>query len=319
MTDAAPLFDDLAQGPPGGRAIWCRTEDGLRIRAAIWPQGSSGTVLLFPGRTEYVEKYGPAAAELARRGFATVVIDWRGQGLSDRVVPQPMIGHVKHFSDYQRDLRAVLAALEGLGLPEPRFLLSHSMGGTIALRSLLEDVEVRAAAFTAPMWNIRITRAMRPLAWALASGARAAGLGLTLAPGTDPTSYVLVAPYQGNVLTTDAEMFAWMKAHMIAHPELSLGGPSMHWLHEALVECRRLHGARSPQVPGLVLLGSAEKVVDTDVIRDRMRRWPSARLEVFAGAEHEVLMESAAMREHAYDMIAAFFDTHRQVAPHRRA
>jgi len=47
-------------------------------------QHVKGTVLLFPGRTEYIEKYGPAAADFLARGFATVVIDWRGQGLADR-------------------------------------------------------------------------------------------------------------------------------------------------------------------------------------------------------------------------------------------
>ena len=60
---------------------------GVRIRVGLWHrQGPAGTVLLFPGRTEYVEKYGRTARLLAARGLATLVIDWRGQGIADRLV-----------------------------------------------------------------------------------------------------------------------------------------------------------------------------------------------------------------------------------------
>ena len=83
----APFFDDIANGPAGGEAHWLTTADGLKIRAAHWvARGETlkGTILLFPGRTEYIEKYGPAAAEFLARGYAMVAIDWRGQGIADR-------------------------------------------------------------------------------------------------------------------------------------------------------------------------------------------------------------------------------------------
>lgn len=85
--DPAPLYTDIAPGPEGGQAHWAETSDGKRIRLGHWPcAGARGTVLLFPGRTEYIEKYGLCAADFARRGLATMAIDWRGQGLSDRLL-----------------------------------------------------------------------------------------------------------------------------------------------------------------------------------------------------------------------------------------
>ena len=87
MAGAAPLFPQ-ADGPQGGVAQWLTTSDGVRVRVAVWGRDApKGTVLLFPGRTEYVEKYGRAAGDLLARGFATVAIDWRGQGLADRLQP----------------------------------------------------------------------------------------------------------------------------------------------------------------------------------------------------------------------------------------
>ena len=55
MSGAAPFYADVADGPPGGRAVWLHAADGVRLRAGLWPlQGARGTVLLLPGRTEYV-------------------------------------------------------------------------------------------------------------------------------------------------------------------------------------------------------------------------------------------------------------------------
>ena len=110
MTDA-PLHAAVADGPEGGRAFWLTTADSVRIRAGLWnPKAPQGTVLLLPGRTEYVEKYGRAARELATRGYATLTLDWRGQGLADRPFKDRMTGHVGDFSEFQSDLDTLVEA-----------------------------------------------------------------------------------------------------------------------------------------------------------------------------------------------------------------
>ena len=52
----------------------------------------------------------------------------------------------------------------------------------------------------------------------------------------------------------------------------------------------------SPTVPCLVGMGTDERVVDPRAIPERMARWPGGRLEVIAGARHEVLMERPELR-----------------------
>lgn len=307
MTDAAQWFPDHACGPEGGRAVWLRADDGVRLRAVIWPEGARGTVLIFPGRTEYVEKYGPAAADLARRGYASVAIDWRGQGLADRLLPDPMAGHVGAFGDYQKDVAALMRHLRDADLPRPFFLMCHSMGGAIGLRALIERLEVRAAVFSAPMWGIAFAPWRKPLALMVAGAARMAGQGAAYVPTTGPGSYVAMAPFAGNVLTTDRAMFDWMQGHLVAHPELALGGPTLQWLDAALRECRVLDARASPRLPALAVVGSAEKVVEIDPIAERMRRWPGGRLIIVPGAEHEVMMERPATRAAFFDAAADLF------------
>lgn len=308
MTDSAPFFADVAEGPVGGHAIWATASDGVRLRLGIWPDGAKGCVLLLPGRTEYIEKYGRAAEELRRRGYATLSIDWRGQGLADRAYADRMVGHVGDFAEYQRDFDLLLTLADRLGLPGPRFVLAHSMGGCIGLRALMRGAPVKAAAFSAPMWGISMAAWMRPLAHVLSSLSGPFGQAYRYAPGTGGQTYVIDAPFQGNVLTTDPDMWDYMRRQVAAHPDLALGGPSLGWLNAALKECGSLSMMRAPDYPVITALGTAEKVVDVAPIHMRMAGWPGGRLDIYPGAEHEVVMEQPDHRSRFFDAATALFD-----------
>ncbi len=310
MSDA-PLYD-IAEGPEGGRGFWLTAADGVRLRVGLWTHpGAQGTVLLLPGRTEYVEKYGRAAADLRARGFATLVIDWRGQGLADRALNDPMSGHVTDFAEYQLDFAEMVGFARAQGLPEPYYLMAHSMGGCIGLRALMQGAPVQAAAFSAPMWGILIAAWMRPMAVALSTASRWFKFDDRYAPGTGAKSYVLSTPFVGNTLTTDAEMWDYMRAQALVHPELGLGGPSLGWLKAALTECHTLSLLPSPAIPALTALGTLEKIVDTAPIHARMAAWQAGRLDLYTGAEHEVLMERLAARTRFFDSTTALFLAHR--------
>ncbi len=306
----APFFADIADGPTGGHAVWLRASDGVRLRAAVWPGGGHGTVLLLPGRTEYIEKYGRAAADLAVRGFTTVALDWRGQGLADRPLADKMSGHVEDFSQDQKDLDAVFQFALEQNLPKPFFILSHSMGGCIALRGLMRALPFQAAAFTAPMWGISMSPWMRPAATVVSTLAHVFGQSHRYAPGTTAKTYVLEAPFANNVLTTDADMYGYMRSQISQHPDLALGGPTIGWLHCALAECRALARLPSPSIPALCALGTAERVVDTAPIHSRMRNWPDATFDLYPNAEHEIMMETPAMRLRLFDSVATHFRNH---------
>lgn len=305
----APFFSDVADGPADAAAWWVTAEDDIRLRLCAWARqgAANGTVLLFPGRTEYVEKYGRTATELAAHGFATMAIDWRGQGLSDRLLNDRRIGHVDKFTDYQRDVAAMLAAAQKAGLPRPYYLLAHSMGGCIGLRAVMDGLDVRACTFTGPMWGIAMSPVTRTLGGAIAAVSSALGQGHRLAPSTKLETYVSAEPFADNMLTTDPDMYAYMQAQCLQYPELALGGPSLHWLHEALAETLALSRRPSPALPCATFVGSNERIVDLSRITERMNAWPGGTLNWIEGAEHEVLMERPEMRAPLIDAIAALF------------
>ena len=68
----------------------------------------AGTVFVFPGRADYLEKYGGLANNLLDRNLNVVTIDWRGQGLSERLLQDRNIGHVEDFKSYQNDVAVMI-------------------------------------------------------------------------------------------------------------------------------------------------------------------------------------------------------------------
>lgn len=304
----APFLSDIAYGAKGGAAHWAQTSDGLRIRIGHWkPSDAKGTVLIFPGRTEFIEKYDQVAATFAHRGLASMAVDWRGQGLSDRMLDNPLIGHVAHFSDYQKDVDTLVRAARVLEMPRPFFLLAHSMGGAIGLRAAMEGLSVQAIAFSAPMWGIHLAPHLRPMAWVLSHLMPQVGQGHRLPPGTKIEHHVLSDGFEDNLLTRDPEQFTMMRQQLEAHPELALGGPSFVWLREALLETRHLASRPPPNLPCVTFLGTNERIVDVPAIQERMFTWKRGDLEIVQDGEHEVLMESAERVSPLFDIMIELF------------
>ncbi|WP_411836789.1 alpha/beta fold hydrolase [Paracoccus sp. ME4] len=293
------------------RAFWAQADDGVRLRLAHWQaEGGRGSVLLFPGRTEYIEKYAPIAQLLTAQGYDVLAIDWRGQGMSDRLLPNRRVGHIGQFADYQRDVVEMMIAAEECGLPRPWHLLAHSMGGCIGLAALDGGLPVQSAVFSAPMWGINLRPVQQGIALGVAYLAGRVGRGGIAAPGSGgaQTTYPLDESFNANLLTRNGDEWARLVRESAAWPDLTIGGATFDWVSKALNECSRLSRIASPQVPMLVSLGSDERIVSPQAIRDRAARWSGAELLLIQGAMHEVMMEVPELRDRFLEAMLARFE-----------
>ena len=307
--ETAPFRNDLAEGPEDVAAFWRQSSDGIRLRVTVWPRAEArGTILLFHGRTEYSEKYGRIARNLTGAGFALATIDWRGQGMSDRMADDPRLGHVSEFPDYQRDVAELVEVARLQKLPEPSFLIAHSMGGCIGLRALIEGLPVERAVFSAPMWGIELPWYVTPLPFVLPPVLRLVGKGDMVSPGTEPTNYITDTGFAENMLTTDRDTFDYLERHAEALPEFALGGPTVNWVGRAATECRQLASMPRPAKPVLTFLGGKEEIVSAEAIRRMHKDWPSGELRLIEGARHEVMMETPAFRDRFLAETLAFFE-----------
>jgi lysophospholipase len=103
-------------------------------------------------------------------------------------------------------------------------------------------------------------------------------------------------------------MWEYMKTQVTRYPELALGGPSIHWLGEAMLECQFLMQASLPSLPAVCFVGDDEAIVDTDAMHKRVANWPSGSLELIQKAQHEVLMEGPEIRNLVLDKILDVFE-----------
>ncbi|MEM7667871.1 MAG: alpha/beta hydrolase [Pseudomonadota bacterium] len=280
--------------------------DGVRLRAAKWEGEGRGTALLLSGRTEFLEKMAIPATALLERGFTVVSIDWRGQGLSERVGKPAVMGHVEKFKDYHEDLAALLGAPRaGLG-KSVDLMLAHSMGGAIGLGAIYDDVvRPRAVVLSAPMLGVHMSQPLKIAGMITTRFAEMFGQLDKRPPFGDVDKPYVFEGFENNVLTSDEAVFSWMVGALEAEPRLQLAMPSLRWLDESTQEMERLSKQGPISQPALILYGSEEAVVETSEIEDAQRRLGCdvARID---GARHEVLIERPPMREAAWAAIDEF-------------
>lgn len=256
-------------------------------------------MVVSPGRTEPIEKYFETAADLNGRGWTVVAHDWRGQGLSARLLPDPTPGHAIGYRDFLTDYRALLDAFAAR-LPQPWIGLGHSMGGCLTLLALAEgERRLAAAILSAPMLGLSTGRVPLWAARIMARGQRLAGRGARLAAAAEAEPQSFAA----NILTHDAERFARNEALLAAAPQLGLGAPTWGWVDfafDAISRLQRGPAVRRIGVPVTFVLAGEEKLVDNGGARMVAARLPNARLVEIPGAYHELLQETDPVR-------AAFF------------
>ena len=306
----APFATDVSEGITDVSAYWVKTKDGKRVRVVCWAASKAkhGTVFLLPGRTENVEKYGRTAARFVEEGLAVVALDWRGQGLSDRLTKDSRMSHVRRYSDYQYDLEAMISLASGiLGLGKPWYLVGHSLGAGIALRHLLKSNLFSACAFTGPLWGVNLPTLQWTAAWPLSLGAQIIGLGHRYCPGADGSSYVLSTVFADNRLTNDISMYEYYRSITRALPDQVIGGPSLQWLFQTLRETMALSKLPSPSLPCLTFLGDNDEMISKSAVAQRMSSWPLGKLKLIQQAKHDLMCETPEVRDHVFSSMVTLF------------
>lgn len=105
---------------------WTEVGHGVKLHVLRWPTFGGGVgpaFVLVHGLASNARLWGGFAIELANRGFATVAVDQRGHGLSDK----PDDGY-----DFPTATDDLVVVLEELGGPPP-IVVGQSWGGNVVL------------------------------------------------------------------------------------------------------------------------------------------------------------------------------------------
>lgn len=281
---------------------------GVKLRYAIFRSPHSvakGTVVLLQGRNECIEKYFETVRDLNEQGLWVATFDLRGQGGSARMLPNQRRGHVRRFSDYEKDLSIFLTDIVLPDTRLPFFLIGHSTGALIALSAapyLASRIE--RMALSAPFLGLSGQVLPSGLIRVITRTLSLAGLGNLPLTGEQSA-----APFDRNVVTTDPVRYKRNQGILEAHPDLGLGPPSCRWLSEAFRAMDRVsrpdHLTRIT-IPTLILAPTLDKLVPFAAQEALARKFRACQLIPIAGAGHEIFQERDIFRAQVLGAIAAF-------------
>ncbi len=287
-----------------------KTPDGAELRFARWapPAGRKGTVCVFTGRTEMIEKYFETVRDLRERGFAVAMIDWRGQGHSSRRLRDPRKGYVRDFSDYETDVETFVQQIVLPDCPPPFFALAHSMGGAVLLRVAHGGRRwFDRIVLSAPMIDLPGRTTSLPVRLMLRA-MRIAGQGGRYVPGGGDV-LAGTEPFVNNQLTSDPVRYARNAAIIEEDPTLGLASPTVAWADTAFRAMQTFRGASYPsqiRQPILMLAASHDTVVSTAAIEEFAYHLRAGSHLVIAGAKHEILQEQDRYRAQFWAAFDAF-------------
>ncbi len=314
------FFHDIAGNPrPDNAKIGYMTaRDGIRLRHACFAATARplrGTVVILAGRNECIEKYFETIRDLSARGLGSAIMDWRGQGGSDRLIRDPMRGHVRSFGDYVSDLDQFFAEIVLPDCRGPYYVLGHSAGSLIGLlASPLLVNRVRRMVLVAPF----LSAASMPLslhgAQRLSTILHVLGFGRSYAyGGKRPREST---PFVTNTLTSDLDRYTRNVRLYETYPQLALGGPTVSWIRAAARASLKVQDPEfmaNIQIPVLFIGAGADTVVSTRAVEAYAMRLKTGSLLTIDGARHEILQEADIYREQLFAAFDAFVPGTEQV------
>lgn len=316
MANARMTLVSLARNPVPSGAISGEFAgyDGAPLRFARWSATRGperGTVCVFSGRGEYIEKYFEVIADLRRRGFAVAIHDWRGQGGSHRPLANRRKGHIRDFTEYERDLARFMEEVVLPNCPKPYYALAHSMGGNILVRhSITPGSWFERIVLSAPMLEIAASKSRLPSGFPRLFVEAACLLGFStryVPTGSDEPAEATA--FDGNLMTSDPERFTRNRQVVAAAPELALGYPTDGWARAALRSCAYVMDpefARRVQVPLLLFSAANDCIVSSRAIETFASRLKIGVHVPIPQSRHEILQERDTIRQHFW----AVFDTY---------
>ena len=288
---------------------------GARLRYACWnvpgtaPDRTKGSVVVLGGRGEFIEKYATEiVGELRGRGYAVYAMDWRGQGLSDRLLADRNKGHIDNFATYVADLQLFLDQVVAPEAPRPILALCHSMGAHIVIRALVENGTgpLSAGVLVAPMTGLRREAMLRSILMLMPEVPAVEERYLF---GTGP--FVLLArEFNANFVTHDERRYRFTDQWFKADPRLALGGPTLGWGRQA---ARSMILSLAPgyleriELPLVLITAGEDPLIDTRTHAPVAARLKRGEHLTIAGAKHEVMMETDDLRAlfwEAFDRLA---------------
>lgn len=310
----ADLPPRISQPPAGLEYSHFINGDGASIRTASVaptdPHDVRAVVINVGGFGESIERYHEVMADQLDRGMAVHMMDWRGQGGSQRYYPD--LPQRPGAQGYKHDIADLHQFITEQVRPQERWpgrpviLMAHSMGGNIAMRYLHDHPgTVDASVQLSPMLGVNTKPLPRPLARLISRTMTALGQGHRYArpdmrDWRDETDVKITEKSMRrqslNLLYRDL-------------PGLRVGHATFGWLNAALKSIQILSKpSYLAEIRTPLLLTSARRdtMVDPAAHEHAAQHLPDVTMARFRDGNHHPLMTPDDQRAQVWEQIDRF-------------
>jgi len=298
----APYLElDEYKAPKGIKSIYVPMKDQKRIRLLYWnnltsKETNQGTILLQQGHNEFIEKYYETIQELLDRNFNVVCFDWRGQGLSDKMIKSKHKQYIEDFRIHDEDLQFIIDEIISKNFSKPLIGIGHSMGGCILLSSLKENgIKFTKVILSAPMLGFKNEKILMPFI----DFFNFFLFKESFMVGSKP-NMGMETSFNENDLTTDKERYLRTQNLVRKNKDIRLWGITIAWakaVKNRLLLIRQKNWAETIKTEILFINSLNDKVVSSDENIFMAKRLKNSKIVNFESCEHEVLMEKDCHRK----------------------
>ena len=214
-----------------------------------------GAIVISSGRTEAAVKYKELIYDLYKNGYSIYIHDHRGQGLSDRMIPNRDMGFIDDFQNYVKDLKQFYNSIVKSNNHKRYYLLAHSMGGAIGMLYLEQNPnDFNAAAFSSPMLGLSFPTC----------------LVIGFLTGDKPEYAMGHTDYENgieafaeNTITNSEVRYNRMLKVFEKNPKARLGGASYEWVNKSCGAFDYIfENYKKVKTPLILFSGGEEMIVD---------------------------------------------------------
>lgn len=265
---------------------------------------TSRAIIFMPGMGEPAIKYHSLIHDLKDLEASFYYWDHIGQGFSTHLLPQtPEKTHIHDFDVHVMRLQKFIEQLKKNH--SQVFVITHSMGGHIALRILQNNPQlIDRLVTTAPMIDIqRYSISLKVIDWVLS--------------WFDSTRYMLGASFKKqtstnhSLLSHSQERLHEYKELQTTYPEVLRRWVTVGWLRAAIASIQKLNEHEKLPIaqPILILKADQEYLVSSAQQDEFCRRQLKCQTLTVPDSYHEILIESDPARQFAIDAIRSFINS----------
>jgi len=270
---------------------------------------TKGTVVILPGFRETAEKWFEVTREMQKKGFDVYIMDWRGQGGSDRYIKGSQKAHSEGYDEQIATLHQFMTTVVDKNAAKPVVMMAHSMGAHLGLRYLKEhEGTFDSAVLSSPMLDIVTAGLPKPLARQMAKFAKAGNyLEKYIPGGTDWTE----EKFENNTKTSDPERFHASNEIFLKNENLKTGDPTYGWIYHTFSSIDVLNDEdylKAIKTPILMGVTDHDKIVDPAAQQRALKLLPNVQSIDLKGAKHELWMERDELRDPWKNKVDGFLD-----------